>query len=274
MAVSELVVTCGNDDRKKVLVVSHERSGTHFLMNALAANFGYIATPWVNLDFELGLNFYCTAELQNFFAKMHDRSVRNIIKSHHQFGFYEGCLDYVLEQFHVFYVYRSPLDVMASCWRLVSSLAWDEGPTVDSPSKFMRTAPGGGMLRYQKRQADTMLHRWRDHVEGWVLELPDELREQIIYVRYDHLDQQFEATIRGIGERMKLPLAGIQRPDRDANVIVPYPEGAPRSTPGFSAADEQFAQEVAGQLLETLDFGISVSTPSHLPAAADSQAIE
>ena len=44
-------------DRPKVLVVSHERSGTHFMMNSLAANFGYVANPFMNLDSSLGVNF-------------------------------------------------------------------------------------------------------------------------------------------------------------------------------------------------------------------------
>ena len=37
------------EERPAVMVVSHERSGTHFLMNALAACYGYVSAPWVNL---------------------------------------------------------------------------------------------------------------------------------------------------------------------------------------------------------------------------------
>ena len=33
------------DERPAVMVVSHERSGTHFLMNALAACYGYVSRP-------------------------------------------------------------------------------------------------------------------------------------------------------------------------------------------------------------------------------------
>ena len=38
--------------KPKVMVVSHERSGTHFLMNTIALNFDYISAPWINLDWE------------------------------------------------------------------------------------------------------------------------------------------------------------------------------------------------------------------------------
>ena len=40
------------EDVKKAMIVSHERSGTHFLMNTLDKNFPYISQPWINFDFE------------------------------------------------------------------------------------------------------------------------------------------------------------------------------------------------------------------------------
>ena len=48
-----LQLTVSDEPRRKVAVISHERSGTHFLMNTLAANCDLIAKPWWDLD--LGL---------------------------------------------------------------------------------------------------------------------------------------------------------------------------------------------------------------------------
>ncbi len=261
MSVQELVVTCSKTPRKKAIVVSHERSGTHFLMNSLAANFGYLAIPWVNFDFELGLNFYSPRHLRGFFEKMHDESVLNIVKSHHGFEFYADYMEYMLEQFHVFYVYRSPLDVMASYWRLISSLDWDEGPRASSPGEFMRAAPYGGMLRYQKRQAETVLDRWRQHVSGWMLELPELVRDRVIYVRYDQLDSQFASTVTDLAARIDHPLAKARRPRRDHNVVVPTVSSEPNQTAGFTEEDEQFVQERAGELLATL--GLRATAKPH-----------
>lgn len=42
--------TAFDRDRPSALVVGHERSGNHFLMNTLARAYGYIAEPWFNLD--------------------------------------------------------------------------------------------------------------------------------------------------------------------------------------------------------------------------------
>ena len=42
-----------------VLVVSHERSGTHFLMNSIARGYGYTSTPWVDMDYDsMPINFF------------------------------------------------------------------------------------------------------------------------------------------------------------------------------------------------------------------------
>jgi hypothetical protein len=37
--------TYGPAGTRKIIVASHERSGTHFLMNTLADNFGYVSEP-------------------------------------------------------------------------------------------------------------------------------------------------------------------------------------------------------------------------------------
>ena len=55
--------------KKNCIIVSHERSGTHFLMNTLALNFGYISEPWINLDFETGMNFHAPGALLAFFQE-------------------------------------------------------------------------------------------------------------------------------------------------------------------------------------------------------------
>ena len=36
---------------KKIIVFSHERSGTHFLMNTIGENFGYNNLQWIDIDF-------------------------------------------------------------------------------------------------------------------------------------------------------------------------------------------------------------------------------
>lgn len=58
---------------KKILCIcSHERSGTHFLMNSISINSHYSANPYLNFDLSpLGdmINFYDSKSVENFIKK-------------------------------------------------------------------------------------------------------------------------------------------------------------------------------------------------------------
>ncbi len=74
--------TIADDGRKKLAVVSHERSGTHFLMNTVGGNLGYLSRPWWNFDFDLTINFHSTINIQSYWQSFHDTSIIDILKSH------------------------------------------------------------------------------------------------------------------------------------------------------------------------------------------------
>ena len=95
--------------RPKVMVVSHERSGTHFLMNSIARCFNYVADPWVNYDgSSIATNFHSSAAVLEFFRQFRGYPVANIVKSHHPFVFFQSTFESLAKDFHVFYVYRDP----------------------------------------------------------------------------------------------------------------------------------------------------------------------
>jgi hypothetical protein len=242
----------GDIPGKKGMVVSHERSGTHFLMNALAMNFGYVAKPWINLDQALGLNFHAPWELGAFFAQTEGKPVLNLVKSHHQFDFFRKFIGDLTNEFHVFYIYRDPRDVMVSFWRLVRSFKWDEGPHEDSASAFMRAAPRGNLLRYQKDQVPTMLHRWAAHVEGWLINPPSTNSTGIIPVRYEDLNLRFAETMEKIGERIGRPISDPVKPEKDVNVVLPGKGQVGGHKEVFCAADQEFVVSTVGDLMNRL----------------------
>jgi hypothetical protein len=244
--------TIAEDGRKKVAVVSHERSGTHFTMNTLAMNFGYVSDPWWNLDLEQGVNFHAPPAIRKYLARAHDVSVLNVLKSHHAAGFLEAIAQYVTEQFHIFYVCRDPRDTMVSFWKHIRSLPWDEGPRTESPGSFARAEPSGGILRYQKRQAASMVHRWVDHVNGW-LDLAQAWPKGISVVRYEDLNLHFEKTVLGFGNRLGMVADAFRRPEKDRNVIGSG-EGKVRAFPdSLSEEDQDFIMSVAGPTKERMD---------------------
>src|SRR5215469_1383683 len=60
--------------RPAVMVVSHERSGTHFLMNALASCYGYVSAPWVDFDRPtFNINYFYLPEVQDLLLALADR---------------------------------------------------------------------------------------------------------------------------------------------------------------------------------------------------------
>lgn len=244
--MAEVTVTLANRPVRKILVVTHERSGTHFLMNTLALNFGYIARPWLNVDFEHGINFHSADGFANFFGLFRGKPVLNIGKSHHCFGFYENFIDQLIEEFQIIYVHRDPRDVMVSFWRLVNSLPWDEGPKTATPAEFMRHPPSGAMLRYQKNQAETNLDRWADHVRGWAVDAPEPMRQKIIYLRFEDLRLNFEATVKDLAHRLGLPCQAPRVPSADQNVVLPGKGTVSGFHEHFDDADLDFVQQRLG----------------------------
>ena len=83
-----------SENIKKVLCVcSHERSGTHFLMNSISINSNYSVNPFLNFDlipFGDMVNFYSPKEVEDFINEISSMTHSNqkyklssIIKSHH-----------------------------------------------------------------------------------------------------------------------------------------------------------------------------------------------
>lgn len=239
--------------KKKVLVVSHERSGTHFLMNTLDRNFEYVAVPWLNFDFELGLNFHSAENIMQFFKKLHDRPVLNVVKSHHPFSFFAKLIAYLAQQFHIFYIYRDPRDVMISFQRLINHFRWDEGPRTSSVGDFMRAQPRGGVLRYQKEQTPSMLHRWKDHVEAWHNYSIATNGRKVHLVRFEDLSERFEETVHRIGSIIGEPVRQVVRPSPGENVIYKGRGNIGDHRELFKPEDYDYVREVAGKTMQRLE---------------------
>lgn len=217
----EIPVTLGPEWVKKVIVISHERSGTHFLMNTLADNFGYVSSKWINLDIDNPINFYAPANIIGFLQCMFGKPVLNIVKSHHPVEFFLPILPMLLQEFHIFYVYRDGAEVMESFCKHLKAEDWDMGPKVENGQILAKTAPAGAVLRYQKMQYPTMWDRWEAHVTGW-LSLPPDLMERIIYVPFQALRDDFENIVKYIAFRLGRPVpVDMHKPDKYDRVVTP-----------------------------------------------------
>ncbi len=211
------------ETRPAALVVSHERSGTHFLMNSLASCYGYVTTPWIDFDrTTFNINFYYLPEVRDLLLALADRPLANVLKSHHSVEFFAGELRVLTERYVIFAICRHPVSVMLSFWRFIHQWPWNEGPKTVDPLSFARSAPWGRIMRYQIGQHNTMLDRWAAHVDGWLDAAATNPR--IVIVRFEDLDAHYEATMRSFAERLGRPPLAIARPARDYNVIPGGPD--------------------------------------------------
>ena len=241
------------EDRPAVLVVSHPRAGTHFLMNALASCYGYVSQPWVNFDpINTPVNYYDPPSVRECLLELASRPMANLVKSHHVADCFAGELPLLTRRYAVLYICRHPVPVLLSCWRFMHRWPW-AGPRVADPVGYARAEPCGGMLRYQVRQFPDMVRLWAAHVEGWLAAA--RTVPGVALVRYEDLDNHFEETVRGLGRVLGRPPHALVRPDRGYNVIPGGPEDpAGLGIPPDTAALERLCRQAVGATMARLGY--------------------
>jgi hypothetical protein len=207
-----------------VMVCSHERSGTHFLINSIAGNSFHTNNPYLRYDLvPLGsfLNFHDAKEVQAFFERLAQHSCASIVKCHFAAGFFLGkqrrfLLDGLCK---IIYIVRDPIEIMLSYHRFINYFAHHEGPKRSDALDFLVTAPEGQMLRYQDGQVSTILDRWQAHLLGW-LELAEENSSNVLVVKYEDLDRNHADVTRKVLSFLGLSHPDvIQRPDRIGQTV-------------------------------------------------------
>jgi len=240
--------------RPKVLVVSHERSGTHFVMNSLALNLDYVSSPWINLDLELGINYHSSVAFESLVNRLSGKWIANLLKSHHEFGFYADWLSKFRNEFKVIYMVRDALPVLRSYHRFLQKTDWFEGPKIPDPSEFIRATPVGAMTRFQYQHAESITHRWCNHVQSWIQGGPKLGDGTFLPVYYDDLNEDFEKTMQKIANFLGLPMSRKPvRPDRNDKVVHPSPEPLePMEGFTLTASDLVFVENATGSTYEMI----------------------
>ncbi len=240
---------------KPVMVVSHERSGTHFLMNALSYTYGYTAEPWIDVDLHnAAIDFSSPSSTTASLEIQAADPLLRLLKSHHSAELFGEALERIAETFAIFYVYRKPGAVMTSLWRHLNGLAWDEGPKLADPLALARAAPTGRLARYQAQPYPTMLKRWAAHVEGWLARANTDAR--ITPVRYEDLDGDYDATVAALSDAVgRAPATSILRPPADVNVIaMGLDRGTAPASLAVRTALDAYCQQEIGPFLRRLGY--------------------
>jgi hypothetical protein len=230
-----------------LVIISHERSGTHFLINSLSGSFNYSARS-INLDHtDVNINYYAPENILDIFKKLSNIHIANVIKSHHSSGFFDEILNEILDDFNLLYIYRDPRDVMVSLWKQIQFWEWHEGPKTETLQEFIHSSPSGRMMRYQQHQEPSVLHRWESHVRSWIIDISDSIRNKIIYVKYEELHSNFDVTMETIANQIGINSYSIVRPLPSENVIPPISKGGVGGyREHLKTEDDQYIKSVIG----------------------------
>jgi hypothetical protein len=230
--------------RKKVLVVGHESSGTHFLINTIAQCFGYEQEP-ISLVHTQGVDWRDPQAFRNWIAQYRGRFVPHVFKSHHAYPFFAPLLNELGSEFAVFYIQRDGRDVMTSFWTYLNRIpgrGW--GPKCATVGSFMRAPSTGGFTQFQFEPdpATTMLERWVDHIEGW-----NGTRLPIHRVTYEWLQTDYESVLDTIAEAIHEHPIVRTRPTMDAPSSLPWKGRIGTWQEYFTEADEGYFRRTASR---------------------------
>lgn len=207
---------------KKILVVSHERSGTHFLINTIAKNFGYdnyqietTARDALNAS-QKEVEQY-KSQVRAMITKHFQANTKRIFKSHHQYGFFSEYMSDVFRHFHVFYVVRDIRDVLTSCYFYFNGAATRAFPKPKSvgelafnikPYKFSFDGA------YSLIKSEDFVERWIRHVSDWV-------DSGARVVTYESMKTSFDSVLNQISKELGRKASSVHIPTLSDRAVSP-----------------------------------------------------
>ena len=210
----------GDPDKEYDLIIvnSHERSGTHFLMNTLDHTFKiYSAKPFLNFDLvplSSVINFYSEESLGGFFTDLIKKKNISIIKSHFHSDFFVNLNNLLLQKIKFFFIYRNPINVLKSFWVFLHNCDWYEGPKIQNFNEFCFSKPAGQLLRYQSGQCENFIDRYFEMLCGW--NKFSKLNKNVFLISYESLNKEFNNSQKKIGEFLNLRIKNNSRFERSS----------------------------------------------------------
>jgi len=204
-----------NNFKEQVLISSHERSGTHFLMNSIDCAFKYYSSKeFINFDyFRLGsfINFYSKDSLENFFLNLYNNKNVSLFKSHFNASFFETIKIEVLRNIKFIYIYRDLIETMKSFWIYINNVKWNEGPKNKIFSEFCFEKPRGQLIRYDDLIGNNLIERYFYNFKSWV---EFSKKNNVLFINYADLNNNYKNTLEKISKYIDLPIIDENKFDR------------------------------------------------------------
>jgi hypothetical protein len=173
---------------KPTIVITHERSGTHLLINCInhdaKGRFETIGFTSDQRDFNLKGYKHTTYKHIMSSAYVSD----SVNKSHHQVQFMEDYLDFLFSKYRVIYVKRDIKDVLNSYYKFIPKPEEKNFPAFeewvfrkpdDIGRKFLQPyAPDPHVVI----EPENYVHRWFLHTNGWLKH-----KDKMLVVNYEDM---------------------------------------------------------------------------------------
>ena len=98
-----------------------------------------------------------------------------------------------------------------------------------------------------------MIHRWRSHVDGWTLGVPEQLRSHVTFIRFRDLSANYEQVMRTIGQNLGPPKS-IERPALQESSVLPNKGKVGDHVEYFDDDDLALFRDIAGSTMDRLGY--------------------
>ena len=177
---------------KNILVVTHERAGTHLVINLINYKNNGDFIPIGKLPYtekEYTLENYLKYATRSMLYQPYNSDI--VFKSHHQVQFFEKNIDKLFEYYNVIYVQRDIKDVLISYYKFLK-----EGLSIFPEFKdwiFMKPCDVG--YKYFEKYPDPhifiepsdYIDRYTIHLDGWM-----KYKDKLLVVHYEDILNDFE----------------------------------------------------------------------------------
>ncbi|MFX0133292.1 MAG: sulfotransferase domain-containing protein [Candidatus Hodarchaeota archaeon] len=186
-----------------IVIVSHRRSGTHWIIDSIRKNSNDVSQNYFNLDqmLESSNKYISPDEFITLLNEYKKNKLKPILKTHMTANFSPftskkslKIINEIIDNSKIIYVYRDGRDVMVSFWYYMK--------------KFTKNLPDFSDFIIMNNDSDptysnlNRIEYWKEHIVGW-FELTYKYRN-ICLVSYEELYYTYQKTMKHIFNFLEL----------------------------------------------------------------------